>query len=118
MPLVDPQVSIAERIQRANKIVGAPVESREEAVHALIASDDPWLRSCGVYAVGALRLTSFSGEIERFAEADDALLRETVRVAKVRLETPIVEQPSDEDVAPTPIDGGVFDIRHDVGGLG
>ena len=85
VPLVDPQVSVGERIERANKIVGAPVQSREEAVEALIASDDPWLRSCGVYAVGALRLTSFSDAIDKFADADDPLLRETVRAAKERL---------------------------------
>jgi AAA family ATP:ADP antiporter len=116
VPLVDPLVSVAERIQRANRIVGAPVESREEAVEALIASDDPWLRSCGVYAVGALHLTSFAGQIDRFADADDPLLRETVRAAKLRLEAPAEVAPEEEPV-PTG-ETGVFDVRHDVGGVG
>jgi AAA family ATP:ADP antiporter len=118
VPLVDPQVSIGERIQRANKIVGAPVESREEAVAALIASDDPWLRSCGVYAVGALRLTSFSAQIDRFSNSDDALLRETVRAAKVRLEMPPPPASDEEPVAQVGSETGVFDVGHGIGGVG
>ena len=118
VPLVDPQVSVGERIERADQIVGAPVQSREEAVEALIASDDPWLRSCGVYAVGALRLTSFSQQITRFADADDPLLRETVRAAKERLDAPAVERIPEEDPLAPGGETSVFDIRHDVGGVG
>ena len=120
VPLVAPEYSVADRIERANKIVGAPVQSREEAVEALIASDDPWLRSCGVYAVGALRLGSFAERIDRFSEADDPLLRETVRAAKVRLEAPPPDTaPSHEDDALAAAgETGVFDLRHDVGGVG
>jgi AAA family ATP:ADP antiporter len=120
VPLVDPQISIIERVERANRVVGAPVESREAAVEALIASDDPWLRSCGVYAVGALRLTSFAGQIEKYAGADDALLRETVRAAKARLETPAAQPVPEEEpeAAPAGSETGVFEFRPDVGGVG
>jgi AAA family ATP:ADP antiporter len=45
LPLIDSQVSETERIRLANHIVGAPVESPEQALTALLSSDDQWLRS-------------------------------------------------------------------------
>jgi AAA family ATP:ADP antiporter len=120
VPLVDPQVSFDQRVALANTLVGASVQSREEAVQALIASEDPWLRSYGVYAVGALGLTSMAGELERLAGAGDALLRETVRAARVRLASPPgpLPPPGGPQVQPsTPEDTGIFDVR-DVVGLG
>ena len=117
VPLVDPQVSVAERVARANRIVGAAVESREEAVEALIASDDPWLRSCGVYAVGALRLSTFERHIDRFANTEDPLLRETVRAAKQRLQEPFAPH-AEEEVAAAGPETGLFDITRDAGGVG
>jgi ATP:ADP antiporter, AAA family len=85
VPLLDAQVTIAERADLARRIVGTPVTSREEAVAALVASDDPYLRSCGVYAVGALHIESLGEQIARFATSGDPLLRETVRDAQRRL---------------------------------
>jgi AAA family ATP:ADP antiporter len=45
LPLIDSQVSEAERAALAEKLVGPPLESSEQAVAVLLASDDPWLRS-------------------------------------------------------------------------
>jgi HEAT repeat protein len=45
LPLIDSQVAEAERIRLADHIVGAPVETPEQALTTLLASDDPWLRS-------------------------------------------------------------------------
>ena len=45
----------------------------------LLQSDDPWLKSCGVYAVGALDLEELLPEVEALAANPDALLRETVK---------------------------------------
>jgi AAA family ATP:ADP antiporter len=45
LPLIDSQVSELERAQLAEKIVGPPLGSSEEAVAVLLVSDDPWLRS-------------------------------------------------------------------------
>jgi ATP/ADP translocase/HEAT repeat protein len=45
LPLIDGQVSDAERARLAEKVVGPPLESSEQAVAVLLASDDPWLRS-------------------------------------------------------------------------
>ena len=45
LPLIDRQVSDSERAQLAERLVGPPLESPEQAVAVLLASDDPWLRS-------------------------------------------------------------------------
>jgi AAA family ATP:ADP antiporter len=85
VPLLDPSVSRADRIALADRLLGATVDTREQAAAALIASDDPWLRSCGVYAVGMLHLTALGSELDKLASTDDPLLRETVRAAQQRL---------------------------------
>ena len=45
LPLIDSQVSEAERAALAEKLVGPPLETAEQAVAVLLTSDDPWLRS-------------------------------------------------------------------------
>ncbi|MBA3295677.1 MAG: HEAT repeat domain-containing protein [Acidobacteria bacterium] len=50
LPLIDSQVKEAERIRLANLLVGAPVDTAEQALATLLASDDPWLRSRADYA--------------------------------------------------------------------
>jgi AAA family ATP:ADP antiporter len=50
LPLIDSQVEEAERIRLANILVGAPVDSPEQALGTLLASEDPWLRSRAEYA--------------------------------------------------------------------
>jgi AAA family ATP:ADP antiporter len=85
LPLLDPQVSRAERVRLANEVLGTKVESHEDAVSALLHSPDPWLRSCGVYAIGALGLHKLAGELDRVDVSGDPLLRETVRQARAKL---------------------------------
>ena len=48
------QVSADGRIAIANRLVGAPLDTAEQAVETLLSSEDPWLRSSAIYAVGAL----------------------------------------------------------------
>ena len=40
---------------------GAPLETPEQAVETLLASEDSWLRSCAVYAIGAMQLEGLEG---------------------------------------------------------
>jgi len=61
------------------------VETREEAVAALLSSEDPWLRSCAAYAIGALGLKGMEDRLSAWADAADPLLRETVRQAMEKL---------------------------------
>ena len=86
VPLLDGKVSHKERAGIADRYVGAKVENREQAVAELVASDDPWLKSCGAYAIGTLGIKSLEVELNRCLEHPDQLLRETARAAKLRLE--------------------------------
>lgn len=85
VPLLDSEVSVSERIRRANRMVGGKIESREEAVAALLASEDPWVKSCGAYAAGVLGLRALEPILDTCLSHPDPLLRETVRQAKLRL---------------------------------
>jgi hypothetical protein len=84
---VDGEVSQAKRIELATRLVGAGVESREHAVAELIHSKDPWLMSCGAYAIGTLGLRQLVGELDSCLSHPDPLLRETARQAKMHLAT-------------------------------
>ena len=68
LPLIDSEVSVAERIRRADTFLNTRVVSHEDAIAALVHSEDPWLKSCGVYAIGKLRLKTFDAELERLAQ--------------------------------------------------
>jgi AAA family ATP:ADP antiporter len=86
VPLLDGKVSSKERAAIADRLVHAKVENREQAVAELVASDDPWLKSCGAYAIGTFAIKSLEVELKRCLEHPDPLLRETARAAKLRLE--------------------------------
>jgi ATP:ADP antiporter, AAA family len=85
VPLLDGRVSASERADLANRLVRAKIENREEAVAALVLSEDPWLKSCGAYAIGSLGMFALEKELDRCLEHQDPLLRETARAAKLRL---------------------------------
>jgi hypothetical protein len=85
VPLLDVGVSVAERVRLAHGLVGSRIESREQVVTALLSSQEPWLKSCGAYAVGKLDLRHLASELDRCLEHPDPLLRETARQAKLRL---------------------------------
>jgi len=84
--LLDGKITVAERTRMANRLVRVKIENQEQAVTALVTSDDPWLRSCGAYAIGALGIRSLEGELNRCLSDSDPQLQETARVAKQRLE--------------------------------
>jgi AAA family ATP:ADP antiporter len=86
MPLLDGRVTAKERSRLANKLVRTKLENREQAVKELVSSDDPWLKSCGAYAIGSFRLKCLATELEHCLNHADPLLRETARAAKLRLE--------------------------------
>ena len=85
VPLLDGDVSIGQRVALANKVLGTRVNSQAEAVESLLASEDPWLRSCAAYAIGTLRLQGYSAQLSQMAADPDPLLRETALQAQARL---------------------------------
>jgi AAA family ATP:ADP antiporter len=95
VPLLDSYVSVAERVKHANRLLGTEVDTQEQAVAVLLASDDPWMRSCAAYAIGSLGLKSLEGHLDRWRDDPDPLLRETVRSAKERLARVVVPAPAD-----------------------
>jgi AAA family ATP:ADP antiporter len=106
VPLLDSYVTTEERVQLANRFVGAPLETPEQAVQTMLASEDVWLRSCGVYAIGALQLHDLETELDQFDAATDAVLKDAVRSARGRLagETAAVET---QEPAPSNMGVGV-----------
>ncbi len=98
VPLLDSQISTDERIAIANRLVGAPLDTAEQAVETLLSSEDPWLRSSAIYAVGALQLQSLAGELDKFDNDSDPVLKQSVRVARRRLRgeavTPQIQEPA------------------------
>jgi AAA family ATP:ADP antiporter len=85
VPLLDSQVTVAERIAMANGLVGAPLETAEQSIATLLASGDPWLKSSAVYAAGVLRLHNLEAELHKLEGSADPDLREHVQVALQRL---------------------------------
>jgi hypothetical protein len=75
-----------ERAAIAEGLVRAKVENREQAVAELVASDDPWLKSCGAYAIGTFGIKSLEMELRQCLAHPDPLLRETARAAKLSLQ--------------------------------
>ncbi len=86
MPLLDGQVTPKERARLANQFVRTKLESREQAIKELVSNEDPWLKTCGAYAIGSFQMKSMAGELESCLSHADPLLRETARAAKLRLE--------------------------------
>jgi HEAT repeat protein len=75
MPIIDREVSVRDRIERANQLLGSTISGREEAVEVLTKSDDPWLRSCAAYTIGELHLRRFTSLLAQWARDPDPLLR-------------------------------------------
>jgi len=107
VPLLDSHVTVQERIDLANRLVGAPLETSDQAVATLLASDDPWLRSCAIQAVGTLQLRSLAPELKRYEDAADPLVREAVVEARARLAGDARALLEPQHPAPADLDVGV-----------
>jgi AAA family ATP:ADP antiporter len=107
VPLLDSQVTVQERIELANRLVGAPLETSDQAIATLLASEDPWLRSCAIQAVGTLQLRSLAPELRRYEAAADPLVREAVVAARARLAGDARALLEPQHPAPADLDVGV-----------
>jgi len=85
MPIIDREVSVRERVERANRLLGSTISGREEAVDVLSKSDDPWLRSCAAYSIGELHLRRFAPLLDQWARDQDPLLRAAAAEAQQKL---------------------------------
>ena len=85
LPLFDDQVTPAQRAVAAGSVVGATMSTPEEAVRTLLASEDSWMRSCGLFAIGTLELRELEPELDRALAGADPLEREAALTAKTHL---------------------------------
>ncbi|MDP2053939.1 MAG: Npt1/Npt2 family nucleotide transporter [Acidobacteriota bacterium] len=85
IPLFDREVPVAVRIESANRMLGAALGDREEAIEVMALSQDPWLRSCAAYAMGEMRLTRFAATLDEWAKDSEPLLRATAIDAREKL---------------------------------
>jgi HEAT repeat protein len=86
IPLLDGKVTATEKASIADRLIPVRIENSEQAAAVLVASDDPWLRSCGAYAIGTLGLNSLFDDLTRCLADPDPLVRETARRAKASME--------------------------------
>lgn len=107
VPILDSQVSVDERIELANRLVGAPLETTHQAVATLLASEDPWLRSCAIQAIGTLQLWSLEPELARYDAAADPLVRDSLAAARARLAEEGVQAAEPGPPKPVDLDTGV-----------
>ncbi len=83
--LLDPSAPLDERVVPILRRTGSEEPTARELVVALVESDDPWLKACGISSVGALGLRELAEQVEACLDAEDELLRETARAAKRQL---------------------------------
>jgi hypothetical protein len=83
--LLDPTAPLDERVVPILKRTSGEAPTAGELVAALVESSDPWLKACGISAVGALGLRELGGEVDACLDAEDPLLREAARATKRRL---------------------------------
>jgi AAA family ATP:ADP antiporter len=107
VPILDSQVTVEDRIELANRLVGAPLENVQQAVGTLLASEDPWLRSSAIHAIGSLRLRTLAPELKRYESSSDPIVRDSVAAARARLagDAQVLLEP--QMPAPMDLDAGV-----------
>jgi hypothetical protein len=85
IPLIDSEVGDAERMRLGNTFLNTTLVSRDEAVVALIHSEDPWLKACAVYVIGKLQLRNFDADVERLGQESDSVLQKRLAEARAML---------------------------------
>jgi ATP:ADP antiporter, AAA family len=85
LPLLDSGVTIDQRVQLADAVVGIPIRTAAEAVRVLAASDDAWLQSCAALVAGHLQIEALAPQLRAWAQDANPLLRESALEALARL---------------------------------
>jgi ATP:ADP antiporter, AAA family len=83
---LDPDVSLKDKLQFAQRLCHTSVESESEAVRVALHSEDRWLRACAIFSIGEKQMLELNEELRRVPHADDPLLDETWNWASARLE--------------------------------
>ena len=86
LPLVDEQGD-AERLRMAETRFGIRTGGHEHTLRQLIEGDDPWLRACALFVVGARKERSLQALVESNLSTLNTLVRETASWARLALDT-------------------------------
>ena len=68
LPLLDSKVTVRERADRAQRLVHTNIENQEQAVAALVASEDPWLKVLRRVRRGSVWLEIIRKSVESMPE--------------------------------------------------
>jgi len=85
VPLVDSEFSLTERVELANRVLPSTINSKDDALLALMGTEDPWLKSCAAHLIGILGLKEFQSTVDQWASDHDPILREKAQRAQQRL---------------------------------
>ena len=85
LPIIDSEVSVAERIHYADKFLNTKLKNIEDAVAALVHSEDPWLKSCAAYSIRKLGLRRFEPFLDRWSQESDTFLQRRIAEAEALL---------------------------------
>jgi AAA family ATP:ADP antiporter len=85
VPLLDRDISVDQRVQIADHVIGVPIRTADEAVRVLVATDDSWLQSCAAFLAGELGLGRLAPQLRTWLSDPNPLLRESARDALGRL---------------------------------
>jgi HEAT repeat protein len=86
VPLLDRDISVDQRVQIADHVIGVPIRTADEAVRVLVATDDSWLQSCAAFLAGELGLARLAPQLRTWLTDPNPLLRESARDALTRLD--------------------------------
>ncbi len=82
---MDSEFSLTEKVDLANRVLPSTINSKDDALLALMDTEDPWLRSCAAHLIGILGLKQFQATVDRWASDHDPVLREKAQRAQQRL---------------------------------
>jgi len=85
VPLLDGEISLTDKVNFANRVLGSSIDSKDEALLGLMDTPDPWLKSCAAHLIGILGLTQYRTEVEQWTSDPDPVLREKAERAWKRL---------------------------------
>jgi AAA family ATP:ADP antiporter len=80
LPLIDPKVTVGQRVRKGRAFWKWKAMSKEEALAELINAENHWLSACAMYAAGQLQLTNLTTPIRLRLASPDPLLQETAHL--------------------------------------
>lgn len=85
VPLLDREVTLDQRVQVADAVIGVPMTTLTDAVLVLASTDNPWLQACAAYLMGQIGVASFAPQLDAWIADPDPLLREAAKEARAHL---------------------------------